>query len=78
MEYAAESRQQDVAEELLSWFLERGAHDCFAACLYQVCTMHLSIYQRSETKLTNNYNFNFSVMICLDLMLLWNWRGGII
>lgn len=39
MEYAAESRQQDVAEELLSWFLERGAHDCFAACLYQVCTM---------------------------------------
>ncbi|XP_026468031.1 clathrin heavy chain [Ctenocephalides felis] len=35
MEYAAESRQQDVAEELLSWFLERGAHDCFAACLYQ-------------------------------------------
>lgn len=36
MEYAAESRQQEIAEELLQWFLERGAHDCFAACLFQV------------------------------------------
>lgn len=36
MEYAAESRQQEVAEELLGWFLQRGNHDCFAACLYQV------------------------------------------
>ncbi|XP_077291324.1 clathrin heavy chain [Arctopsyche grandis] len=35
MEYAAESRQQEVAEELLGWFLQRGNHDCFAACLYQ-------------------------------------------
>lgn len=36
MEYAAESHQQEIAEELLGWFLERGAHDCFAACLFQV------------------------------------------
>lgn len=35
MEYAAESRQQEVAEELLGWFLQRGNHDCFAACLFQ-------------------------------------------
>ncbi|TDG43186.1 hypothetical protein AWZ03_010390 [Drosophila navojoa] len=35
MEYAAESGKQEIAEELLGWFLERNAHDCFAACLYQ-------------------------------------------
>ncbi|KAH8420249.1 hypothetical protein KR009_007996 [Drosophila setifemur] len=35
MEYAAESGKQEIAEELLGWFLERDAHDCFAACLYQ-------------------------------------------
>ena len=36
MEYAAESHQQEIAEELLQWFLERNAFDCFAACLFQV------------------------------------------
>lgn len=36
MEYAAESGKQEIAEELLAWFLERNAHDCFAACLFQV------------------------------------------
>ncbi|XP_075219017.1 clathrin heavy chain [Lycorma delicatula] len=35
MEYAAESKNPDVAEELLAWFLENGKHDCFAACLFQ-------------------------------------------
>ncbi|XP_017087322.1 clathrin heavy chain isoform X1 [Drosophila bipectinata] len=35
MEYASESGKQEIAEELLGWFLERDAHDCFAACLYQ-------------------------------------------
>ncbi|XP_045454128.1 clathrin heavy chain [Melitaea cinxia] len=35
MEYAAESRQADVAEELLDWFLERNNYECFSACLYQ-------------------------------------------
>jgi clathrin heavy chain len=39
MEYAAESHQQEIAEELLQWFLERGAKDCFAACLYTVSRM---------------------------------------
>lgn len=34
MEYAAESRNADVAEELLEWFLERDSKDCFAACLF--------------------------------------------
>lgn len=36
MEYAAESGKQEIAEELLAWFLERKAYDCFSACLYQV------------------------------------------
>ncbi|XP_032527085.1 clathrin heavy chain isoform X1 [Danaus plexippus] len=35
MEYAAESRQADVAEELLDWFLERRNYECFSATLYQ-------------------------------------------
>ncbi|CAH0595118.1 unnamed protein product [Chrysodeixis includens] len=35
MEYAAESRQPDVAEELLNWFLQRDNYECFSACLYQ-------------------------------------------
>lgn len=35
MEYAAESRQGELAEELLAWFLDRKAYDCFSACLYQ-------------------------------------------
>lgn len=35
MEYTAESRQQELAEELIAWFLERKAYDCFTACLYQ-------------------------------------------
>lgn len=34
MEYAAESRNPEVAQELLEWFLERGSKDCFAACLF--------------------------------------------
>jgi len=34
MEYAAESRNPEVAEELLEWFLDRGSKDCFAACLF--------------------------------------------
>lgn len=36
MEYAAESGKQEIAEELLGWFLERNEFDCFSACLYQV------------------------------------------
>lgn len=38
MEYAAESKNPEVAEELLAWFLEKGCYDCFAACLFQVST----------------------------------------
>lgn len=34
MEYAAESKNPDIAEELLVWFLEKGNHDCFSACLF--------------------------------------------
>ncbi|EEB11299.1 clathrin heavy chain, putative [Pediculus humanus corporis] len=35
MEYAAESKNPEVAEELLAWFLEKECYDCFAACLFQ-------------------------------------------
>ncbi len=35
MEYAAESRQSDIAEELMGFFLENDLHECFAASLYQ-------------------------------------------
>ena len=35
MQYAAESRNVDIAEELIAWFLEDQNHECFAACLFQ-------------------------------------------
>ncbi|KFD72333.1 hypothetical protein M514_11620 [Trichuris suis] len=35
MEYAAESRQPEIAEELIEFFLENGLRECFAAALYQ-------------------------------------------
>jgi clathrin heavy chain len=35
MEYAAESKIAEVAEELLLWFLERKNYTCFAATLFQ-------------------------------------------
>jgi len=35
MEYAAESKNAEVAEDLLEYFLEHKAYDCFAACLFQ-------------------------------------------
>ncbi|KAJ3191643.1 hypothetical protein HK101_007526, partial [Irineochytrium annulatum] len=34
METVAESKDTEVAEELLQYFLELGKKDCFAACLY--------------------------------------------
>lgn len=34
MQYASDSRNTDIAEGLLAWFLEINRHDCFAACLY--------------------------------------------
>lgn len=35
MEYAAESKLAEIAEELLAWFLDENNHECFAACLFQ-------------------------------------------
>lgn len=34
MEFAAESKNREVAEELINWFLENGNFDCFAAALF--------------------------------------------
>lgn len=34
MEFAAESKNREVAEELINWFLENGNFDCFAATLF--------------------------------------------
>lgn len=54
MEYAAESGKQEIAEELLSWFLERKAYDCFAACLYQVYLFFSYIFH-SHISITNKF-----------------------
>lgn len=35
MLYASESRNIDIAEDLISWFLENQYHECYAACLFQ-------------------------------------------
>uniref|UniRef100_A0A7M4DYS9 Clathrin heavy chain n=1 Tax=Crocodylus porosus TaxID=8502 RepID=A0A7M4DYS9_CROPO len=34
MQYAAESKDAELAEKLLQWFLEEGKQECFAACLF--------------------------------------------
>ncbi|KAJ8263472.1 hypothetical protein COCON_G00159290 [Conger conger] len=34
MLYAAESKDAELAEQLLQWFLEEGKKECFAACLF--------------------------------------------
>ncbi|KAK2163986.1 hypothetical protein LSH36_71g06004 [Paralvinella palmiformis] len=35
MLYASESRNTDIAEELIAWFLDEKNFECFAACLFQ-------------------------------------------
>ena len=35
MLYAGESRNIQIAEDLIAWFLESEYHECFAACLFQ-------------------------------------------
>nr|XP_032803267.1 clathrin heavy chain 1 isoform X2 [Petromyzon marinus] len=34
MQYAAESKDTELAEDLLAWFLGEGKHECFAGCLF--------------------------------------------
>ena len=34
MQYACDSRNTEIAEGLIGWFLEIGRSDCFAACLF--------------------------------------------
>ncbi len=35
MVYVNESKQVELAEDLIGWFLEKKLYDCFGACLYQ-------------------------------------------
>lgn len=34
MQYASESKDTELAEELLAWFLKEDKKECFAACLF--------------------------------------------
>lgn len=34
MQYASESKDVELAEELLAWFLNEDKKECFAACLF--------------------------------------------
>ncbi|KAG9339792.1 hypothetical protein JZ751_022458, partial [Albula glossodonta] len=34
MQYASESKDTELAEELLQWFLQEGKKECFTACLF--------------------------------------------
>lgn len=34
MQYASESKDTELAEELLAWFLNEDKKECFAACLF--------------------------------------------
>ena len=35
MEYAAESRQPEIVEDLMHYFLKQGLKDCFSALLFK-------------------------------------------
>jgi clathrin heavy chain len=35
MSYASESKQIELAEDLISWFLDEKLYECFGACLFQ-------------------------------------------
>lgn len=35
MSYVSESKQADLAEDLIQWFLDQKLFECFSACLYQ-------------------------------------------
>ncbi len=35
MSYASESKQVELAEDLIAWFLEEKLYECFGACLFQ-------------------------------------------
>jgi len=35
MTYAGESKQSELAEDLIAWFLDEKLYECFGACLYQ-------------------------------------------
>ena len=55
MEYAAESKNAEVAEELLAYFLEKKAYDCFAACLFQVeIRLYISVHDHSKCSWLRN------------------------
>lgn len=34
MQYASESKDTELAEELLQWFLQEEKRECFGACLF--------------------------------------------
>ncbi len=77
MEYAAESKNAEVAEELLAYFLEKKAYDCFAACLFQVWTVVNSFYHEFLGPLmTLACISHLSVTISFIPMSSWSWRGG--
>ena len=35
MSYVNESKNVELAEDLIAWFIEHKLYDCFGACLYQ-------------------------------------------
>lgn len=76
MEYAAESHQGELAEELLGWFLERGAHDCFAACLFQVGFAMLTNVSQ-QCKILCSLNFQCYDLLRPDIILELAWRHNI-
>lgn len=77
MEYAAESHQQEIAEELLGWFLERGAHDCFAACLFQVSGVDRGVDFVEDFTMFFFFYFQCYELLRPDVILELAWRHNI-
>lgn len=66
MQYASESKDTELAEELLSWFLQENKKECFAACLF-TCYDLLRPDVVLETSWRNNI-MDFSMPYFIQVM----------
>ena len=91
MQYANDSRDSDIAEELLKWFLEVDRPECFSSCLYTCYDLLKLVPYIVPVCIYCCYCYLFVVIVCLfvvviiylllllftDLTLSLSWHGGI-
>ncbi|ETN80473.1 hypothetical protein NECAME_09145 [Necator americanus] len=71
MEYAAESRSSELAEELIAFFLEERLYECFAAALYHCYDLlhpHVILELAWKNKITD-YAMPYMVQVFRDFQI---------